>query len=695
MAFKDKSIAILIADPASGVRPAMAGAMRELGFDKITSVDSLAEALNIIATDPIGWLITSIFPDTKVNALQILKLARQQQQLQNLKVSIFAAEEEQPLLPKAFSLGLFSCHGKPFNKDSFQNEMAEVLKSLETNNWNPTLTSAEYLRPILKAQNLTPALLKFEQNLNQMFPEEAGLLLHLAEAHFLNKNIQAGRTLLWQATQRQPELADHVRDLSERYLDNEADATDASWDLGTCVVVDPDSAAQVALQEALKSCAAKEVQIFDNGERCWEWLKANGEPDLLVMEWRLHGLSGPSLLQRCRSQGFHKVSIVVHSSLVQRQDEPLLREMGVTEIMPKPFRREDFLNGIAATVGQWQCPTEFRALEAKIRALLASNDLAEATNHMQLYLTKCGAGRESSRAQLEAEFAFSAGNYQVARDMAIKSMRLGNKSVTLLNLLGKALMRLREFAAALKIFQRANDIAPNSVARLCAMAETQQELGDTVAAKNSLGLASTLDPSNQDVINAKVNIGMATGDQEMVQQAINHFRPTDNILAYVNNKAVAHSRAGEFDSGIQLYMNALSTIPPENKRLHAIIGYNLALAQVRKKDIVAAITALETIPALADDPLARKIASLLARARTALAKGKPMQVFTEGAMLDSSTPIEQNASKLIGQFQSSDATASTACCHGLYIDERPDSETITALLANPPAFRIREAIVKG
>jgi CheY-like chemotaxis protein len=666
----------------------MVASMRGLGFENLTSVSSLSEALSVLATTSIDWLITSFFVHEKANALQLLKLARQEADLAQLKVSVFAADTEVDLLPKAFSLGLFSCHKKPFNKDSFTSEMQGVLERLEANSWHPTLASAEYLRTVLSArEGASPARFRLEQALNQAFPEEVGQLLHLAESHFLVGNAPAARSLLWQVVQRKPELEERVAALIQRHGHD-----DDVWKgvrLGRCVVVDSDTAVRESIKEALLSCGAKTVQVFEDGDAAWQWLSANKEPDLLVMEWRIPGVSGPLLLQRCRSQGFHQLPVVVQSSLVKPEDESLLKEMGVTEVLRKPFRKESFLNCIAASLGQSQRPNDLRSLELKIRALLASGRIADATNFMQLYLAKCGTEDESGKAQLTAEFAFAAGDYKAARDIAVKSMHQGNKSVGLLNLLGKTLMRLREFSAALQIFQKANNIAPNSVARLCAVAETQQELGDAEAARQTLEQVDKVDSENQDVINSKVNIGLATGDKSLVQGAIDRFRPTDNVLAYINNKAIAHVKAGEYDQAIELYRKVIATIPRDKARLLAIVGYNLALAQARKNDLTGVIQALAMVPRGDDELLGRKVDSLATRAKAALKAGKPLQLSQESDTPAVVTPVNRDAAALIRKLKVNPAKipADLACCFGLFPDEGWDSELVKALLSELPSFK--------
>src|SRR5690606_35741239 len=161
--WNSKTLSVLIAEASSGVRPMMTQALRELGFEKVTSVDSLEEALNMMATDHTDWLITSMFPQEKVNALQVLKLGRQDQRLGHLKVSVFASQEELDFVAHAFELGLLSSHAKPFTKDTFRAEIEKVVNVIADAKGNTTLASAHFLREHLKARDAYKELLEFEQ----------------------------------------------------------------------------------------------------------------------------------------------------------------------------------------------------------------------------------------------------------------------------------------------------------------------------------------------------------------------------------------------------------------------------------------------------------------------------------------------------------------------------------------------------
>lgn len=699
-ALKDKTASILVIEPSSGVRPIITSVIRELGFNQPISLDSLSGSLDVLSAESIDWMIVSTFADDKINLLQLLKLLRDEPQLRNVKVSFFASDDEREFLAKAFSLGLFTAHTRPFNKDSFKQEFSNILSKMESYNWNSTLVSADYLRPILVERNDLLSRLKFEQAINAAFPSESSQLIHLAEAHFAVQNHSIARSLLWQALQRNPSLESKAVALGQCYSESQGADGKTNWDnlkLDSCVVVEPDTTIQSGIREALLSCGAKNIAIFDRGDQCWQWLKSNKEPDLLIMEWRIPEVSGSMLLQRCRSQGMHLLPIIVQSSLVPKNEEALLKEMGVNEVLAKPFRPEIFLNCVASVLSQTQRPTEFKDLEQRIRSLLAGQKMAEATNLLQVYLTKNRNPDDEGAVLISAEFAFASGDYKTARDIATNSIRQGNKSVVLMNLLGKSLIRLREFSAALQVLERADGIAPNSVARLCAITEVKQELGDTQGAQKILKQVNNFDAENQDVINTNLNIGVVTGDGDKVASAIDRFTPNENILAYLNNSAIVRVKSGQIDSAIDLYQKAIESIPPDKTHLKAIIGYNLALAQVRKNDLKSALVTLVANTVGGDETISRKARSLNERVQIALRNGTTVQLVGEPESINEAPSLRGDIALLLRRFSSTPSieTDVTSCCYGLYADESLDTKNILGLLASVPTIKSKEAIIKG
>lgn len=683
---KDKSARVLVADPVASTRLMMTSELRALGFANTMAVPSLSEAMPMLIAEPADWLITSLFTEERVNALHMLTLSRQQPDLARMRLSFWVSETEDIFLPRSFALGLMSWHRRPFNKQSFNQGNVALLETAESLGWDEVMLSAHYIRHYYSLRVEPEARLKFENALVTSYPERAELLLPLAEACFECGDDGRARSLLWQVEQRQPELVELARALGDQYLGTSGDRQWEALRPGTCLVIDPDSAARRQAEEVLASCGAVEIFVFEDGESAWEWLKTNGAPDLVIMEWRIPKLSGPAFLQRFRGEKMHLPLVIVNSSLVTKKDQPLLEEMGVGTVLEKPTTRNDYVNCLAWAVGQTRRPTEPAALEGKIRALLASGKVEEAEGLMRVYAKRDDID-DAARRRIEAEFAFALGDFPAARELAMRALQAGGRSVVALNLLAKTLVKLGDHKAAMQVFERADEISPNSIERLCAIAEAQCALGEDDNAHATLNKAEKLDADNQAVINSSVNIALATGDAAAANKLFDKVRPSDSVLAYINNRAVAYSKSGDLAKSIELYNKALVAIPSDRAATRSVVLYNLALAQVQADDVAGSIASLKAALFASDQNLKVKVASLLERSEAAKKAGTKLKLNqrdTAAAINVKAAPSKFAAmqSRVDGQKV---VQRSTVCCHKIFVDES-SSPLVEALLQNMPRF---------
>src|SRR5688500_5663353 len=103
----NRTAAVLIVDASSSTRQMMSSSVRSLGFSNVIGAQSLEEAIGIMSGNSIAWLITSLFQEDKVNAFHILQVAQDKEVFGDLRVTLFVAQNELQVLPRAFSLGLF------------------------------------------------------------------------------------------------------------------------------------------------------------------------------------------------------------------------------------------------------------------------------------------------------------------------------------------------------------------------------------------------------------------------------------------------------------------------------------------------------------------------------------------------------------------------------------------------------------
>src|SRR5262249_38793528 len=152
-------------------------------------------------------------------------------------------------------------------------------------------------------------------------------------------------------------------------------------------------------------------------------LQSNPEPQLLIMEWRLPGLSAPMLLQRVRGHGYLSVPIVVLSSLLKPADRPLVREMGVAVVVAKPLTKDRVIPSMIGWRAQERAPTDAASMERKIRQFLAAGKKDDAAELKAKSLADPQVSLGKKRL-IEAEWAFANGQYAQARDLGAEALKL-------------------------------------------------------------------------------------------------------------------------------------------------------------------------------------------------------------------------------------------------------------------------------
>lgn len=716
----DRSAKILLIEPSGTVRTMASEVLRGLGFQTSQGVASVQDALGVLEVEPIDWIITSLFAKDTLNALQLIQLCTVIPQLNNIRISLMIDEDESFCLRSAFEFGLLSWHSKPMTRETFPEKMKDLLARLEATDWNSCLTSADYLREYLKKNNYAKSLLSLEKGLLTLFPGNAKLLVHLAEAQYLSGEPKLAAGALSQAQLLDDGLVEQIDTLAKRFFgerglqDAVMDETINTLGLETCILVDPDETVLRAVGDILEEINVKDIVPFQDGESAFEYIRDNPEPTLIIHEWRIPKLTGPFFLQKVRQHGYFKVPMIVLSSLVKKEDVPLVREMGVANVIEKPFDRRMFMASIIWTIQQDRLPTELQAMERKIREKLSQGAREEAEGLKIQYLRK--PVPQDRKNLIEAEFAYYDKNYAVARELAIRALDKAFEPVLVLNLLGKAFMKLRQFDSALKCFQKAQSLSPLNIERLCAIAEVQTEVDKNLTqAKDTLDNAKSLDKSNELVKETEAKLEMSTGSTSKARILLQQLESIDNFVSYMNNRAISMTRTGDVTGGIDLYSRALDALPEERKEIRAIVHYNLALAFARNSDFAKAKDHLEHAIPASSPALRQKAMSLKIRIENALRTGKTAVLKFSTDEIKTPEPEPE----LIGPDPTQDLTSSspqllelseaenrkvvaavetsrgTMCCYLVFDDPQEKDPRSLKMIATLPRFTPRSAISRA
>lgn len=726
--FRDRKHKVIAIDPSAGSRTLLTEVIRSVGFADAQAVPTLKDALGIIEVEPVTWILTSVFADQEANLMQLLRLCHTIPALQGLRVSAFVEENEMEVLPAAFEHGLLSFHRKPFTKDYLKQEFESVLADFEKCQWSSSLLSAIYLRKCLSTLNSFEDLLAFEKQLLQNQPGNLSQMLNLAMPLAKLQKVDEAKAILGQVQRLEPTLEKQIKSILSAHLNN-ADLGDAKGainvlGLKTAMIVDNDSSIQNELKNALQEMGVENIQVFSDGKAAMEFVKNKGNPDVVLHEWKIPRLTGPLFLQKAREELGQTTPFILYSGLVDKSDAPFIREMGVSYVIPKPTQRTDLIKSIIWAIQQERVPTEKSAVERKVRQFLANKQIDKAEPLAQQYIGDASISI-GARQLMEAEMAYAKGQFDKARDFTVESLKNSGDSIFVLNLLGKIMMQLRDLDTALKCFQKAQNIAPQNVERLCQIAEIHAELGDNEKADEALNKVDDLDPGGEKSKETKAKIAINSGDSVTAKQIMNQLRAVEGIVSYMNNKAVAMARCGKVEEGIEQYKKTLESIPDDRADTLAVVQFNLALAYLRANMTDDAKRYLTTCSQSSSLRMQERALRLLKKVKAAQAQGIPLQLSSEtkatpaaaaasaeGAVEaaeaatgegivrspeDASAEAKQSATE-VGQKNVVSAVEyrpGDLCCYLIYRSTLALPATVSKMLEHKLRFTVRTAITRS
>lgn len=723
-AFKDKAVtSVVVVEPVATVRHMIVDVLKNFGFERTNSVNSLKEALHYLETEVVDWIITPLLPSDEVNALHVMQLITRNLSLKRTKISLLVEPDaEFWAISKAFELGLLSWHRKSYIKENIQSEIEEFCTIFEMNQWNNVLVAAEYLRSYLAEQRQYESRGSLEQNLLSLYPGNPKIILALAECEFLKGNHEKAAKLVDQTELLNSQLAAYCKKLKEKFLGTK-DVKPSNGKppnilgLKKVIVIDPDTDILHACDEMLTKVGCPSIEKFEDGMSAAQWITASPEPDLIVMEWRISGLMGPILVQRIRNHGFLQVPIIVASSLVKKDERILLKEMGCDDVLEKPFDSNSFYSTLIYTLQQNRAPTEQKSLQRKIRTLLENKKISEG-ERLIAHFIQDERVTSAAKSEIQMDYKFYHGQYERAAELGAQALQEGGDSLYLLNQLGKCFLHLKKFETSLKCFERAQSQSPMNVERLFKMADISLRLGNEKDAKNSLQKVEALDPTNPETKMVQCKYELEHGSTDNASNIMNQIDSAKDIVSFMNNRAVALSRAGRFEEGITLYKRTLATLPKDWEELVYIVEYNLALAYTRYGEYENALGALAPI-LVSSFPITKKAKALEFKINKHVSTGTSIfqhslgeelvgngnnpedLVPSEGsAALDSSEPAagtkttSDEADRLSEFMAKIEPRKGDLCLYLVYQSLEGHDERVDGLLKSQPHFIPRDAIQK-
>ena len=705
----EKTASILVIEPSGALRQLIVVTIKKFGFNNVTGVADIKDALGVMEADPIDWIITSILKEEKSNSLHLLPIVASKPILKNTRISFFVEESEHEYLLPCYEQGLFCHFSKPFNKDSLFDELTNHFTKYEELGWDDTKFSAYHIFNHLREKNNIELHEKLATSLLKIFPGDLSAMLELAFAQIGKKEEEKAKKTLKQAYLLNGNSKDliikFISDHFKEPFDLDQQGDHEKWDLGIeeVFIIEPDQKSKEATEAILGELGVKKIKSFVESEEAWKEINAAKSTGIVILEWKLPKISGAILSQRIRKKN-PCTPIIVLSAELSEDDQVILQEIGIEKILKKPIEKQDLVTTIVSIISQEKLPTDVEMLELKIKQLLESKKYEEAVKIKEQFLSNQSVP-EYRRKKIQADFAYYEGNYQLARDLAIEVIKNQSDSITLLNFIGKCLMKLGDSEAALTCFKKAQELSPQNIERLCTIAVVSQETGDKTLSNEAMEKAKNLDSKNQDVIKADATLAISTGKTNDAQKLMKDLESLNEIISFMNNKAIALSKNGMTEESIDTYKQTLASIPEDKIKYKAAVSYNLALAYTRANQLKSALTHLAQASSGGSAPIQRKSKSLEARIKNAIANGKEIALKQSAATNNQTQNGNQNeGDKQDLKSQQQDhlqivatinANPGELCCYRVFTNSDAINPDIQKLFKDPPRFTPRSAIAKA
>lgn len=598
-----------------------------LGFEDVDTGERIADARRFLTGREECWIITCLYIAEKDNGLELLDNILKQN-IPGLRISFLVDERERQYLPEAFEKGLLNYFELPFKPETFAAGLEELMHKGQLLDQDSALVAAEYLRRWLKESQDWENMERLEGAMQQVYPEHAHSFVSMGETQLELGRVDEARRTFRQALYLDPDTDSSINEILARFRES-GRMVATSLGLQRVMVVDPDPDVVAALTDLLTGMfGVEEVLSFADGKEAWEALKGDEEIEMVIHEWKLRSLGGSQFLQRIRHQGYPNLPVIILSSLVQPKDEILIKELFVAGVVRKPMVKKQMEACINEVLLQETFPTEERALEQKIVEQLHNRNLEEARRLKKKYFS--GGDRSPGRVKyLDAEFAYAAKRYKQASKLVLESIKLlGRESLPAMNLLGKCLMALNDLKGALRCFEKAREISPENIQRICQIADLQSDLGCTYEADETVAVARELDDEAEAVKKSEVRLAMAKGDDAGSRELMQGLTSTSEMVSQMNNRAVAYIRAGDFRQGNKIYDETLQAIPEGDTALRARVLYNVGLARARQGELEESVRYLRQCYEMREEVVLGKVKSLLMKAATCLKTGDDLVLNT-------------------------------------------------------------------
>ena len=339
------------------------------------------------------------------------------------------------------------------------------------------------------------------------------------------------------------------------------------------LVVDDDESILQFIVNALEEAGCQFVTKASDGEEAWE--KSQEEKyDLIIMDWRIPGVSGLGLINRLRSsQHYQRTPVMVISGFLGSKDFSLLSELPLSGKLEKPFKIPFLLRAMSDLKKEagWFSTQESRIVKL-LKGLKANGDETTLTAVKKLVFSS---PKPLRLAMVAARVMRESKYYDGAEQLLRIALSKNENSPHALNELGKLYLETGRANESKALLLKAMDLSPDNIDRLCDLADLSLREFDTDGAKEYIGRAKELDGNNTRVM-----------DGETLMDNIDEFfryngaaSIPESYAGLLNAIGITMVREGEYEKGMRHYKSAMAYI--KEPVVQSKLAFNLGLGYAR------------------------------------------------------------------------------------------------------------------
>lgn len=304
--------------------------------------------------------------------------------------------------------------------------------------------------------------------------------------------------------------------------------------------------------------------------------------DAVIIEMEFEELPGTVITQKFRSSEYSnkKNTPIVISTGIQRNagETALITELGDITLIPKPFQIASLLSALSKSlVTGLNRATMDEAINKVIGPLQSQGKHEKAISIAKAKLLPMGSKGKYETALIMEK----AGEYEQAIALLSELTEAEPNNMKYVNALARMYTATGNLTKARHYYERADDMAPDNLARLTEMAGLYLALKEPEKSVEKYSKILSLNP-DQPELKFKVYQELFEGGFESHAQELCKQTSTPlELIRHFNNKGVMLSKEKEFEQAIAEYQKARNLIP-QSKELYRIL-YNMAIAHINLK----------------------------------------------------------------------------------------------------------------